>query len=280
MSTIGIGSFSNGNAFATTVTTANVNTNTGSTFIVATNPQPSSSLTIVDSYSNSWGNVISIPYNSPFSATNLWICQNGIGGSNHSVTITLTSATPLAVCFIEIINAANSSLDQQTSLTNQDNSTLNGPNVTTTQSNELILSIFGLLGSSTNIITGANNGFSIGETYYEPNIPSFISWAYKIVSSVGTYATELIATGSPTLNYSAGTISLVQGSSIVIVPTFKFYANGAYQASSFVEGNSGLPINTILRMYANGEAQINSMSEGPTQHLFANGIFQATQFIE
>lgn len=78
-----------------------------------------------------------------------------------------------------------------------------------------------------------------------------------------------------------GFVAATFGGTLQPQAPFKYFANGAFQANSFVEG--GLNTNQIVKMFANTQAQINSMVEVATpvstKH-FANGEVQSTQFLE
>jgi hypothetical protein len=180
-------------------TTAITTSATGSTFIVLVNSSGTyGTLSIADSY-----------------GVDRFYCQNGVGGSGHTVTLTSTvSGGTWGIAFIEILGAAVASYDQSnnyTSGTAVANPTSSGSLTLSAvpTGGQLLLSMTSMNQGVTGVTWSVGGGF----TLLDNHVGSFsqLATAYQIVSSNGTYAASW-NNGTGGSHYANNTIDSFFGS--------------------------------------------------------------------
>lgn len=184
----------------TSVGTTGVNTSSGSTFVVLLAFNNSTTFTsIADTINgsasgNTWTQIGTEPSISggKFRA---YYCQNGNGGTNHVVTVTVGAATAITALMVEVTGVVTTSVTDGTSAFTLDSSSpFTSANVTTANANDvLVAGVMGDSGSNpaTHAISSASpsSGWTIQTSTEETNGASF--WvgcmATQTVSATGTY---------------------------------------------------------------------------------------------
>lgn len=181
------------------VTTAAVTTNvSGSTFIAAiTWDRPTPSVanfeSIVDSKGNTYTTIGTQASYGPTSdpQARIFICENGVGGSGHTVTVTLTDPPndmSLTLFFLEVIGGF---LDQEGVATY---TTQVGPYDSTTETtlfkDELLVSVV-FQGAGANTTVTENTGFTVVQTVTDGATPRFVGGiGWKLAPTIGPYNSE------------------------------------------------------------------------------------------
>lgn len=216
------GGGSGGGTNVLTTTTSPTTTVSGSTFLVVVT-DASSAPTVTDSKGNTYTQV----FRQGNAANNvaLYYCADGVGGANHTATVTYSAAASPGVCFVELTGVATvNPLDVSTS-TNDNNSPYTTTTPLTHQDVEIVVSVIGTDSTNNPVAYAIDNGFDIlevadnGSAYWTGAI------AAKVVYTEGTYTANWTAPGAT--------------KSVVGTAAFKaaaFQAVGAASGSSTVLG--------------------------------------------
>lgn len=228
--TIGIGGNNTvGNGYENSYTSGAVSTTTGSTFIAwIVSGTAYGAGTFSDSKSNSYTQeVTDLAIQTTYRYLNVWVCQNGTGSASHTFTAALGGGASNYISggFVEITGAASASLDKITQMAANGtgpSSPVAGASVSTTSANELIFAIYGSsYGPET--FTGAGTSWTIpaGASVTDSGNSQQMVWAYRVVSSTGSYNPSWSMTGTLGYNYSGVTMSFIAagGSGTTITPS-------------------------------------------------------------
>ena len=180
---IGASVYTTGSYSGTTLTSAAQTTQaTGSTFVIGAYCYTASvTFTMSDSKSNAYSLLGSQQNNTSDGISLAWYaCVNGAGGSGHTFNIDCSVHTALFWYGIEIVGGGLTSgiVDQTYGNTGFLGNPTPGP-VTTTQANELILSLFTNNGTAITITPGNSFGTLLSD--------ADSALMYRVVSSTGTY---------------------------------------------------------------------------------------------
>jgi fibronectin type 3 domain-containing protein len=175
--------------FLTTHTTAAFDSTGGNTIVLFVSSHSGVTLTPSDSFGNTW-----IPIAGPTNAgtamgfdlrSQLWYAQNPTVGSNHTITINLPFAQPLAMSVIVVQGANAASPIDAVSLIGSDNLTqatnVVSPSITTTGINDLLVG-FGKVSSGVTFQPGA------GFTQQAGASSNYLDAETGLAATPGTYA--------------------------------------------------------------------------------------------
>ena len=184
---------------ATSVATTGVTTTTGSAFLAivgmgGTQTFSSISDTINGSASGNTWTQIGSEVTFPTDRCRAYYVQNGNGGANHVVTVTVSGAVAITVLLVELTGVLTASVLDGSSLVADAASPFTSGNVATTQADEILVAgIIGASGSNpaTHAISSASpaSGWTIQTSAEETNGASFFTGAIatQTVSATGTY---------------------------------------------------------------------------------------------
>lgn len=161
----------------------------GSVFIVAAAAQAGGiNNAISDSKSNSYGSPILDIENGVGMGVKLWYCENGTGGSGH--TVTNTSIVDGTLYFLELTGMLTSGALDQSAQNTDGSSPYDSSSITTTQAIETII---GMVGDSGGTFTAGNSFTKIQE-----ETDSGLYWpsclVARDVTSTGSYNTTFTST--------------------------------------------------------------------------------------
>jgi len=167
------------------------NTNTGSAFVimVITGGTVAGVTPVQDSFSNTYTLKASAAVIFGAQHVYCYLCDNGTGGASHTATVNFSASTAGGIFFTEVTGAATSSYDTSNTVSNNGaGASQSGAAVTTTNANDLILSMLGTNGTGDTITdtSGWNSiiesmGFGSGGA-----ANGVLSW--QVESATGTYS--------------------------------------------------------------------------------------------
>jgi len=188
---IAAGASSKGRSASTTsqATTGVTTQSSGSTFFVAFIWDTGNFSSISDSKSNSYTQIGTEQVQTG-TKMRAYYCQNGTGGSSHTATIGLSTASPVTVLFLEITGGLTSGILDQSDLRFDTASPYTlAAGLTTTQADELLVSFLGGT-SGNNPATHAESGLGSSTIQIEETDgASFYTCAIAtaVKSSTGTF---------------------------------------------------------------------------------------------
>jgi len=204
---IAIGQHTKKSDSASNVTTTDPVTTqvTGSTFVVGIiYPNGDTVTSVTDSKSNTYTLVPLTAIADPgdgFKAA-IYKCENGVGGSGHTATLTISATDPKTVYFSEITSGATSGILDQSSGVLDTATPFDSP-VTTITANQLVYTLVASSGLTADVTW--NGGFT-GIDSDSSGVMTGSANAYRVVTATGTY--------SPAATTSAG------GNAIVLTASF------------------------------------------------------------
>lgn len=187
---------SNAVGSGTSVTTAaRTSAASGSTFIIGAVCNNSEFSSVADSKSNVYTLIGAAQTFDSAGGVRLYYCQNGTGGASHTATLNVTSSAAHTVFFVEITGGLTSGILDQNNRANDTSSPFASPGITTTQADEILISILGGNSGSNPATHAESTGFTIDETV--TNGTTFYTGciASRVVSSTGTYNSSFTETG-------------------------------------------------------------------------------------
>lgn len=189
-------------ASTTATTTAGTTTASGSTFVICASFDAGyGSITVCnDNKSNVYTAQGTPVSDGAGGLVQLFVCQNGAGGSSHTATFTTNNASYMVVHLIEITGAETASLDKIAQQYDT-SSPFEATSATLSQADELVLSICGANNGSSTSYASSNSTILSSET----NVSSY--WT----SAVGYYivaATTAVTPSWTRSSHSQGGLAL------------------------------------------------------------------------
>lgn len=155
----------------------------GSSFLVAFLTANGDTVTsVTDAYSNTYSVVTTVV--ETVNGNKMWVYQatNGSGGTNHTVTVTMSSGGVAKISFTEITGAATASIVDQSNAVH-DNATPYSCAITTTVADSIAIAYATVIDGAGSGTYTANGGF----TAYQNNATTHpMAAAYKVLSATGT----------------------------------------------------------------------------------------------
>lgn len=199
---LGLGQVSKGASTTASVSTTAVNTaEAGSLFVVLVSTDR---LDVISTPTDNKGNTYTLVSSVVTSAGprgSVYHCINGVGGTSHQVTGSLSSGAGIVVLFMEITGALQFSLVDRSGAQEDDTSPFTSPSITTLNRDDFLFASF--TGNSattpaTHAISSASpsGGWTIPAGSDETDATFWTSClAYQIVTDVGTYSSGFTEAG-------------------------------------------------------------------------------------
>ena len=189
------------------------NTTTGSTFVIMvfTGGTVAASTPVQDSFSNTYTLKASAAVIFGAQHVYCYVCPNGTGGASHTATVNFSASASGGIFFAEVTGAATSSYDTSGTISNNGaGATQSGASVTTTNANDLILSMLCTNGTGDTITDSTGWNQIIESMGFGAGGAANGALSYIVESATGTYSDTYgisgasDATGGVTVALKAG----------------------------------------------------------------------------
>jgi hypothetical protein len=254
-----------GNAVTTTGGTTQV---AGSTFVVFTAGTSGSVTSVTDNKGNTYAQKASGNFNGTNQWMTAWVCENGTGGSGHTVTVNYGSTSSNGAAFVEVLNGAGLDVISAVADTSVPSITTTGndavlsftagPNFTTYTA---VSDTFGNILTSS--LAGATNGVEFAVGGKIQTSPGSVSDTFTYTPALSPYG-QVIVGFKPKVTYKSygafnnlgvggsnpwtATVNYVAGQPIVV-------GGGDSGTSPSISDTAGLTWNLLANNTANSNTQ-------------------------